>query len=116
MKSAEKKLKPPQSTPEIKKSNSLSVSIVKNKIMVYVRIRPLLENEAEDTEIFETTENSVILQDGIETQEYQFDKVFSKDTMQIQMLPSFKESFHRLFEGFNMTVFAYGQTGSGFFF
>lgn len=91
----------------------------KTRILVVVRVRPLLPKERslglDNTRLEVQTPHVKLALDEIRSKKFRFDKTFDGDCSQEQVFQECKvsEMITRVTEGFNATIFAYGQTGSG---
>jgi len=93
---------------------------LKGNIRVFVRVRPInakerpSEPEGEATVSFRDDTN-IGIYDGQHSRRkwFEFDQVFSPDTMQAQVFEEAKPLATSVLDGYNVCVFAYGQTGSG---
>ncbi|CAG9331769.1 unnamed protein product [Blepharisma stoltei] len=88
-------------------------------IKVIARFRPLIDIELQlpetklDLYSF-PNETSVVVKQGLDSDPFVYDKVFSPDTSQSDIFEFIgKPIIEDVLTGYNGTVFAYGQTGSG---
>jgi hypothetical protein len=87
----------------------------KDRIQVAIRVRPFLNKEYRDNEVVFCNEKdgSVKVSDLTHVVESKYDKIFSQNSTQEQLLGFIQGGLIDLLRGINCTVFAYGQTGSG---
>ncbi|KAF0991472.1 hypothetical protein HZS_6337 [Henneguya salminicola] len=82
-------------------------------VFVAIRIRPQNESDLNENccNITEVVNKKSI---RIKNSEYEFDRVYDMDSMQIQLFNELaKPLVDKCLGGFNAAIFAYGQTGSG---
>ena len=96
--------------------------VVESRVMVYARVRPLLNDEmhsmrvvhVEDHERLKVTTDGSITEVAPGSKSYQMDRVFGPSSSQDEIYEAYEQNyFEPLFQGFNATAFAYGQTGTG---
>ncbi|TMW68341.1 hypothetical protein Poli38472_005809 [Pythium oligandrum] len=93
---------------------------VAENIQVFIRIRPLIERETNQT-ITQTSSHSLRTLDdrtievrtADQTIKCAYDAVFDPSYTQEQVYDRVRECTQSFLQGFNATLFAYGQTGSG---
>lgn len=89
-------------------------------IKVAVRVRPLVSSEIDrgcHNVLSKTSNASQILLKSSTTKQnemFTFNFVFdASDSQEVFYINAIEPILHKLFEGYNVTIFAYGQTGSG---
>ncbi|KAJ9551289.1 hypothetical protein OSB04_015334 [Centaurea solstitialis] len=94
---------------------------LKGNIRVFCRVRPLLYDDAADTETksvyFPTTTEALgrgveLLQNG-QKHSFTFDKVFVPESSQEDVFEEVSQLVQSALDGYKVCIFAYGQTGSG---
>eukprot|EP00899_Mesostigma_viride_P019278 jgi/Mesvir1/27351/Mv07164-RA.1 len=89
---------------------------LKGSIRVYLRVRPLLGEEAENGMAVQVCgEDSVTIKgaDFREKRKFVYDHVFGPDATQDQVFEDTAPLIRSVMDGYNVCIFAYGQTGSG---
>ncbi|MES1908726.1 MAG: hypothetical protein MHM6MM_001602 [Cercozoa sp. M6MM] len=88
--------------------------MVEQNVRVYIRERPLSEQEKREKSEQVTQISESKRQIRLQNKEFAFDRVFSGEATQEQVYEeTLYEPVERVLEGYNATMFAYGQTGSG---
>ena len=89
----------------------------KSRIKVFVRCRPLTEEEAESGTCvaIDDKENTIkVKRSAYHTKDFQFDGIFGFNSSQESIYQAVaKEALDDVFKGYHGTIFAYGQTGTG---
>lgn len=103
--------KKPKSTPKVQKNQYMQV---------FVRCRPLIDNESSQRSLSPIDiqgQRDIAIQDRCNskiTKTYSFDRIFEPSSTQTYVYQTVVEPLIKdVLSGFNCTVFAYGQTGSG---
>ena len=86
---------------------------MKDKVKVYVKVRPPLPPESEQLAIDLLDTSTLLLKKGLARYTMRFDAVFPPDTSQEQAFQAAIPTIDRFIAGHNATILAYGQTGAG---
>lgn len=86
---------------------------LKGNIRVFVRVKPL--GDQEQRNLVEIVENEVRVNDldHKKMQTFDFEKIFSQYSTQLEVFEEVCPLATSVLDGYNVCIFAYGQTGSG---
>lgn len=97
-------------------ANQIGRQATRQNIKVVCRIRPTNEKEVQNNGVDVLTHDheSIEVKNEDYDLQFTFDRVFGKETTQIDMFEKCaKPLIGDIFGGYNATIFAYGQTGTG---
>mmetsp|Transcript_25547 Transcript_25547/g.44576 ORF Transcript_25547/g.44576 Transcript_25547/m.44576 type:complete len:538 (+) Transcript_25547:4912-6525(+) len=92
---------------------NIDIFMTRDRVAVYVRVRPLLDYEDSERCIRLTDSETLQLKRGLGQYSMNFDRVLDEDTSQATLFGCVRPAVEDFFAGVNCTVMAYGQTGSG---